>query len=154
MTTPALEIEVVAVPPMASVLPERLVVEALPVEREPAVSALVTVRVEKVGVEAVVRCWPVLKASCVSPTPSAVTPKSSPVQVRAVPTTSEQSKMRSPLERSRPSPTNSSKVSPPKVKLVPEMVRLEEKRALPVVVAPPETVRPVMAVPPPIVEEA
>ncbi len=61
------EIEVVPVPPIARVLPERLVVEALPVEREPEVRALVTVSAENVGVDAVVKFWPVLKASWVSP---------------------------------------------------------------------------------------
>ncbi len=52
---PVAEMLVVPVPPIASVLPERLVVEALPVEREPEESALVTVNAEKVGDEAVVK---------------------------------------------------------------------------------------------------
>ena len=72
--------------------------------------------------------------------------KSSPEQERPAPATSEQSKMRALAERSRPSPTSSLKVSPPKV-------NSEEMEKL-VLVALVEVELPVMFKSPVTVEEA
>src|SRR3989344_2548346 len=96
----------------AGSVPKKALVDEAYVLDMPVVEAYL-----KVTSEVVVKCCPVLNVSCVSPIPSAVTPMSSPVHDRAVPTTSEQSKIKSPDDMSKPSPTNSSKVSPPRVRV-------------------------------------
>jgi len=97
----------------ATSVPKKALVDEAYIVEKPVVDAYANVTPD-----VVVRCCPVLNVNCVSPIPSAVTPMSSPVQVKAVPTTSEQSKMRSPDDMSSPSPTSSSNVSPPIVRVL------------------------------------